>query len=180
VQQVFNAMAVLAFLGVILLAFAGSAMLRMLRDLQDSVVGTFGLGDERIPELAAPGGGERHVLVVEHNCVACRDRVAAIRALPEAPSGLVVLGDTADVRDWLGDAANAPEVIVEPAVWNAVAVTATPTMLRVDAAGTVLWRRIVGSNEELTALLAPATSATATPTTTPEAGPATVPASATT
>src|SRR5262245_54413127 len=80
-QSVVNSLAVLAFLGVVLLLFANSALLKLVRDLQVALaemrLGIPQVEDRshlNVPALADAAGGETYLLIVDDRCPACAER----------------------------------------------------------------------------------------------------------
>jgi hypothetical protein len=155
-QQVVNALAVLAFLGVVLLLFGCSALLHQVRELRGAVLtgGATSLGASVLPQFANQRGRVTALLVVDEHCRDCRERVAGLAGLAGSAglADVVVVGNSGAVAGW----PTAPGVRVEtdPALWNSLAVSATPTLVTLDPTGGVLRRQVVGSDEELAAALA--------------------------
>ncbi|MFI5915751.1 hypothetical protein [Dactylosporangium sp. NPDC051541] len=155
--SMFNAIAVLALLGVVLLLFANSALLKMVRDLQRALVeaqagghGAFGATPAMtVPRFAAGDGRSTYVLVVDASCPACRDRAEDYAQLSRAaPAGeLVALVKDQACAVWF--AASAVRVEFDAALLGTVGVGVTPMLIRYDPDGTEAWRRVVGSREDL-------------------------------
>jgi hypothetical protein len=160
-QQVVNALAVLAFLGVVLLLFGCSALLHQVRELREAVLAgaAGGLGASTLPQFANPRGHTTQLLVVDEHCLDCRERVAGLAGLGGLAADVVVVGNAGSVAGW--PAAPGIRVETDPVLWNSLAVSATPTLVTVDPAGVVLRRQVVGSDQELATALAaePPTSA---------------------
>ena len=118
------------------------------------------------PASVRPGPGDRCALVavVDGDCALCRTLLAALDAIPATDGVRVVaLTDRAD-------AGAPPSVRVDPAARADLFEGYTPTVLAVDASGTVAARRFVYGDtdvpallDELTARAAPRTDAGGTP-----------------
>jgi hypothetical protein len=140
-QTVFNSIAVLALLAVVLLLFANAALLKMVRDLQAGLAevqagsGTFSGGPAMtMPEFAAPDELPTYVLVAGY-----------------ASGHLAALTGDQACADWL--AGTPVRVTVDRAVLGRVGVGVTPTLLKYGSDGVEAWRRLVGSDEDLLRLL---------------------------
>jgi len=153
-QSLVNGLAVLAFVGVVILLFGLAALLAMVRGLQRSVVtqASGGAAARTFPELAAGGEGT-FALVVSSSCSACRQRAGYLATLagrrPDGPRLVLLTADEACV-EWGGSQL---PVVVDSALLGRVAPTATPVVVHVDGTGTERFRRLVGSDEELDAAL---------------------------
>jgi len=152
--NVFEAVAVLALLGVVLLLFANSALLKMVRDLQQALAETGGGGlgatpAMTLPQFAAGDGRATYVLVVDAGCPACRDRAADYARLGGGPTGgeLVALVKDRTCAEWFDG--SAVRVVLDPALLGTVGVGVTPMLLKYAADGTEQWRRVIGSRQDL-------------------------------
>lgn len=153
-RPVFEALAVLAFVGVVLLMFAWSALLSSVRELQQArrldrpTAGAAPI----VRGLADPGGRATIALVVDAGCELCHERLGdfAAAAADLDPSAVrpVVVGADESVRSWASAGQRLP-VIVDPTVWSDLAVPATPLLAAVEPDGELRWQRLVGSREEL-------------------------------
>jgi hypothetical protein len=159
-QPVVNSLAVLAFLGVILLLFANSALLKLVRDLQaalaDQRIRQVAAGDTAhlsVPTFAAGSGQPTYVLVVNARCPACEERSRSFAALPERQGfgRLVAISTDPRCAEWF--AGSAVTTHIDPSLVGTVGVGVTPTLLKYDADGREEWRRVVGSDEDLRRLL---------------------------
>jgi hypothetical protein len=159
-QTVFNSIAVLALLAVVLLLFANAALLKMVRDLQAGLAevqagsGTFSGGPAMtMPEFAAPDELPTYVLVVDAGCPNCHDRAVGYGRLSAgyASGHLAALTGDQACADWL--AGTPVRVTVDRAVLGRVGVGVTPTLLKYGSDGVEAWRRLVGSDEDLLRLL---------------------------
>lgn len=161
-QSVFNSIATLSLLGVVLLLFASSALLKMVRDLQagltdlqaaNNLGGLGGAAAMTVAEFAAPDDRPSYVLVVDAGCPACRDRAREFAAIPadRIDGHRTALTTDAACEDWF--AAGPVRVLVDSALMGRVGVGVTPSLLKYDQDGIEQWRRIVGSTEDLRRLL---------------------------
>lgn len=162
-RPVFEAMAVLALVGVVVLLFAWSALLATVRELQAArrSEGDSGPGLVRVVRgLADPDGRLTVALVVEADCASCRERLGEFGALAATlrTRDMRPLVVAADHRL----AATDPDlpVIVDPTVWTDLAVPATPLLAAVEPDGQVRWQRLIGSHDELVGHLSGLTSTT--------------------
>lgn len=151
---VFEALAVLAFLGVVLLLFAWSALLSTIRELQEANrLDRPRLGAPPVVRgLADPDGRVTAALVVDASCELCHERLAEFVPLSgrlrERDVRPVVVGSDESVRSWMNGSGELP-VLVDPTVWSDLAVPATPLLAAVEPGGALRWQRLVGSREEL-------------------------------
>ena len=161
-QTVFNSIAALSLLGVVLLLFASSALLRIVRDLQAGLTdlqaatgpGQFGgMAAMTVAEFASPDDRPTYVVVVDAACPACHDRARDLTDVAVGYQGghLAVLTTDPACEAWFPD--GSVRVTVDSALLGRVGVGVTPTMLKYDPDGTELWRRVVGSQEDLHRLL---------------------------
>ncbi|MFI7604560.1 hypothetical protein ACIBTV_05490 [Micromonospora sp. NPDC049366] len=161
-QNLFNSIAVLALLGVVLLLFASAAMLKMIRDLQAGLVEAHTAGGpaqfrappvRAVPEFAAADARPTYVMVVHSTCPACRDRASELVGLADSyrAGHLAALTADASCRDWFpGDRVR---VVVDSALLGRIAIGVTPSLVKYDPDGTEQWRRVVGSTKDLYDLL---------------------------
>lgn len=158
-RPVFEALAVLAFVGVVLLLFAWSALLSAVRELQQARRSERpGVGPAPVVRgLADPDGRATVALVVDSACELCHERLADF--VPLAPAlrnrdvRPVVVGSDDGVRSWSSAPGDELPVLVDASVWSDLAVPATPLLAAVEPDGTLRWQRLVGSREELLAHL---------------------------
>ena len=148
-QSLINGLAVLAFVGVVVLLFGLAAMLSIVRSLQKAVVtGTApARRAEPLVELASGSVGTV-ALVVSATCPACRERAAHFSTLESEASAvrLVLVSTDPSCAAWAGGSVDA---VVDSALVGKIAPTATPMVVYVDATGTERFRRLIGSDEEL-------------------------------
>jgi hypothetical protein len=161
-ENLFNSIAVLALLGVVLLLFASAAMLKMIRDLQAGLVEAQAAGGPaqfrppavtNVAEFAAPDALPTYVMVVHSSCPACRDRASEFVDLAADYTGghLAALTSDAVCRDWFpGDQVR---VVVDSALLGRIGIGVTPSMVKYGPDGAEQWRRVVGSAEDLRQLL---------------------------
>jgi hypothetical protein len=112
------------------------------------------------PTAVRPGPGQRRslVAVLAADCGTCHDVVAALAAHPAADVRLVALADRADGVE--APDGSRVEVLADPAVRAAVFEGYAPTLLAVDAAGTVRDRHFVYPDTDLRALVRSLASST--------------------
>ncbi len=153
---VWPALIVLAWVVIVLLAFAYAALLRDLREIQAGIRA----GDiERATAVTAPALATSNVegtyaLVVDPACGTCASAVTTFAKHANATEGtpdrrIVAAAD--EVKGW--PEAGAVGVIVDRALWDRLRVQTTPLLLRFDPAGVLRERRIVGSVKHLEKLL---------------------------
>lgn len=156
-QTAINSLAVLSFLGTALLFFAFSALLKTVRELQAAVVRTqSGAPAPNVTRSNArfrsDDGRPTFVLVVSELCSNCRDRTSHLTAgAGAAAPGHVAVLCASGCSDWVSDSLVAP--IVDAELLGALGVGAMPSLLKYAPDGTEEWRRVVGSDEDLDALL---------------------------
>jgi hypothetical protein len=151
----------LALLGVVLLLFATSALLRMIRDLQAAVIdlqshgapALAGTPAMTVAEYASGDGRPTYVLVVSASCPACRERSREFAELATGFAGghLAALTGEPACATWFDGTGVA--VAVDPVLLGRIGVGVTPTLLQYGADGTESWRRVVGSVADLRRLL---------------------------
>ncbi|MEU7894080.1 hypothetical protein AB0B45_14585 [Nonomuraea sp. NPDC049152] len=156
-QNVVNSLAVLSFLGTVLLLFAFAALLRMVRDLQQAAAkGPAPAGTtpatRSVPRFASGDERPTFVLVVTETCPMCRERASRLMEVSGAAAGHLVLLSAAErCAEWVeGEAVTA---IVDATLLGTIAVGATPTLIKYSPSGEEQWRRVVGSNADLDAFL---------------------------
>jgi hypothetical protein len=151
-QNVFNSLAVLAFLGAIVALFAFSALLKIVRELQQAALAgpTPYSGVREVSRFASQDGLPTFVLVVSEHCQSCRDRAARLASLPAGSvrGHLVMLSGGLAVAGW-AEGADDVTVITEPELLGSIAVGVTPTLVKYATDGTEEWRRVVGSDTDL-------------------------------
>lgn len=153
-EEAIDALAVMAFIGVVILLFGVSAILRIVRDLQSSeLLRRDSHPDVRRVQEFATGGSHTWtcVLVVSARCPACQARAGHFSQRGSPPTlNRILLAPHDSCRSWAHDGS---AVVIDPVLMGKVGVTATPTLVVYDAAGLEQWRRIVGSDDELDLLL---------------------------
>ncbi|WP_030455381.1 hypothetical protein [Herbidospora cretacea] len=158
VQNVVNSLAVFAFLGMVIALFAISALLRIVRELQQAVLAaTAAPGPDavrRVTRFASADGRPTFVLVVSEQCPSCRDRAAHLAGLPpgRVDGHLVLLSAGEAGAAWVGSAPHV-EAVVDAGLLGSVAVGATPSLVKYAPDGAEEWRRMVGSDPDLDRLL---------------------------
>jgi hypothetical protein len=171
-QTVINSLAVLAFAGVILLLFANSALLKLVRE-QQAALAELRLGRTRVedrshlvvPAMASNDGRPTFALVVDARCPACADRARHFAALAGAGSSSRMAAVSVDEETgrWFDD--TAVSVHIDAALVGQIGVAITPTVIHYDSQGREQWRRAVGTDADLDRLILPiATAGAGTPT----------------
>jgi hypothetical protein len=153
-QNIMNTIAVLALLGTVISLFALSALLKMVRDLQNEVRGMASVApvptmQRSVPRFASADGLPTFVLVVREECYLCADRARrlALVAGSAVQGHLVLLAATPGCADWV--ASTDVTAIIDADLLGTVAVGGTPSLVKYAADGTEEWRRAVGSDEDL-------------------------------
>ncbi|NAS26762.1 hypothetical protein GT755_34455 [Herbidospora sp. NEAU-GS84] len=158
VQNVVNSLAVFAFLGMVIALFAISALLRIVRELQQAVLAVPAAPGpdavRRVPRFASADGRPTFVLVVSEQCPSCRDRAAHLAGMPpgRVDGRLVLLSAGEACAAWAGPAPHV-EAVVDADLLGSVAVGATPSLVKYAPDGAEEWRRVVGSDPDLDRLL---------------------------
>jgi hypothetical protein len=167
-QSVVNSLAVLSFLGVILLLFANSALLRIVRDLQQAVTqmraATPTASDQahlRVEPFARNDDRPTFALVVDSACPACRERSVHLAELASDPSR-VLLAVSADEACAAWFAGTGVQARIDSDLLGHVGVNVTPTLIKYDHTGREQWRRVVASDADLDRLLAAEPAAAST------------------
>ena len=167
-QSVINAAAVLALLGVVLLLFANSALLRSVRELQAGMAELHAAtgasfrtpGPLTLPEFATADGRHTAVLIVDAGCPACRaraDDLAEIHLRSDSGDRLLALTKDTTCAAWFHG--TGIDVRTDSDLLGRLAVGVTPTLLRFDPDGTEQWRRVIGARPDLPPLLGPGITA---------------------
>ncbi|WP_062428507.1 hypothetical protein [Herbidospora daliensis] len=158
-QNVVNSLAVFAFLGMVIALFAISALLRIVRELQQAVISALAAvsGPEtvrRVARFASSDGRPTFVLVVSEQCPSCRARAVHLAGMPSGQVGghLVLLAAAEACAAWV-EAAPHVEAVVDADLLGSVAVGATPSLVKYAPDGAEEWRRVVGSDPDLDRLL---------------------------
>ncbi|GAA1521678.1 hypothetical protein GCM10009677_63420 [Sphaerisporangium rubeum] len=156
-QNVVNSLAVFAFLGMVIALFAISALLRTVRELRQAVLATpvpATPAVRRIARFQSPDERPTYVLVVTEQCLSCRERAAHLAVIPPGllQGHLTLLGSTDAGARWVHGADHIT-VVADAELLGAVAVGATPSLVKYAADGTEEWRRVVGSDGDLERLL---------------------------
>ena len=159
-QTVVNSLAVLAFLGVVLLLFANSALLRIVRDQQAA------MADLRAVTMSATDQGHRQVdafarndnrptfaIVVDSACPACHDRSLRFTKYASNEPAQAFAAVSADpvAGEWFSGTAVATHVDAD--LLGHIGVSVTPTLIKYDGTGREQWRRVVASDADLERLL---------------------------
>jgi hypothetical protein len=156
-QNLLNSLAVLSFLGTVLLFFAFSALLRTVRELQAGLVRTqSGAPAPNTPRSLARfrsgDGRPTFVLVVSENCANCIDRTRhLVETGGSSPLGRVVVLCAGACTDWV--AGSQVEALADSDLLGSIGIGATPSLIRYEPDGTEAWRRVIGSDEDLDELL---------------------------
>ncbi|MDX6235537.1 MAG: hypothetical protein QOG10_352 [Kribbellaceae bacterium] len=156
-QSAINSLAVLSFLGTALLFFAFSALLKTVRELQAGLVRTqSGAPAPNVTRsnsrFRSDDGLPTFVLVVSERCNNCRDRTRRlVEVAGVAVAGHVVVLCASGCTDWVPDSEVTP--IADADLLGVLGVGAMPSLVRYAPDGTEEWRRVVGSDEDLDALL---------------------------
>jgi len=151
-QSLINGLAVFSFVGVVILLFGLAALLSMVRGLQQAVIATApAAGPSRlVPELALPGL-HTVALVVSASCLACRERAAHLGTLVDgARRGirLALVSSDPTCASWVTAGV---EAVIDPSIVGRIAPTATPLLICIDEVGEEKFRRLIGSDDDLTA-----------------------------
>ncbi|MDP4504814.1 hypothetical protein [Nonomuraea turcica] len=154
-QNIVNSLAVLSFLGMVIALFALSALLRMVRDLQQAALATGApapsavAAARTVPRFASPDERPTFVLVVTEHCQSCRERAARLAAVSDGRVGghLKLLSAADACAEWT--AGTDIESIVNADLLGAVAVGVTPSLVKYAPDGAEIWRRAVGSDDDL-------------------------------
>lgn len=153
-----DSLAVLSFLGTVLLLFAFASLLGMVRELQGKLLRAQAAAPaapavRSVPRFGSDDGLPTYVLVVSEHCPNCRERARRLAdtAGPDRPWHAVVLGSADRCAEWVAGSQVLP--VVDSALVGTVAVGATPSLVKYSPDGTEEWRRVVGSDEDLDALL---------------------------
>lgn len=153
-----DSLAVLSFLGTVLLLFAFAAMLNMVRELQSKLLSAQAASAapavRSVDRFASGDGLPTFVLVVSEHCPNCRERAHRLAAVagPDLSGHVVLLGPADRCAEWVADSQVLP--IIDANLVGTVAVGATPTLVKYFPDGTEEWRRVVGSDDDLDAFLA--------------------------
>jgi hypothetical protein len=154
VQSVVNGLALLSFLGVVILMLGGAAMLRSIKDLQQAVLRPPVASSSA--RIALPGHDPRLVLVVDDDCTGCIERVADLNRLLTGDAAfkgfrVLLLASRPAVAGW--PTAPGLTALIDPGLVGSLAVVATPTSILFDGSGRELSRRAIGSEDELREVL---------------------------
>lgn len=138
--------ALVALVGVAFLALAYSALVAIVRDVQDKLEGTTSSAPARRVDRF-DGAGRSFVLVIEPNCLSCHERVGELaayrRARPDASNlALTVLQAAPGSRP----EGLPPDVdfLVDPELVGRLAVNVVPVGLVFDEVGTEIGRSVLG------------------------------------
>ncbi|MEV8372839.1 hypothetical protein AB0P21_08870 [Kribbella sp. NPDC056861] len=170
-QNLLNSLAVLAFLGTVLLFFAFAALLRTVRELQSALVrAQSGAPAPNTPRSVArfksDDGRPTFVLVVSENCANCIDRTRhLVETAGTSPLGHVLVLCGGACADWV--AGSPVKALTDSDLLGSIGIGATPSLIRYEADGTEQWRRVIGADEDLDDLLGLNTLTTAPPTPAP-------------
>ncbi|MBB6348120.1 hypothetical protein ACWGH8_19875 [Nonomuraea muscovyensis] len=158
-RALLDSLAVLSFLGTVLLLFAFSTLLGMVRQLQGKLLQAQAAAPaapaaRSVARFASDDGLPTFVLVVSEHCPNCRERAHRLAAVagPGLSGHAVLLGSAAHCAEWVTDSQVLP--VIDAALLGQLAVGATPSLVKYSANGTEEWRRVVGSDDDLDAFLA--------------------------
>lgn len=162
-MEALTAAVVLAWLVLVVLAFAMAGLLRQLRDLQVALARsqqggpTAGTPTREIPASVRPRAGAAYavVLVVDNECALCAEIAPVFAGLAaENPTGLdlLVLGRTSGEKfeRLEGNA----RFVVDAAAWHRLDPGWRPALVAVDAEGTVVAAEPAGSEDAVRAVVA--------------------------
>lgn len=144
------ALAGAALIGVVILAFGYSALLRIIDELQRAISTGGGIARDPVPALA--GGRVSVAIVVDSGCRSCADRLDELaKRLGSEPSDLIdfhVIGafDGADIPTRV-------RAHRDPALTGTLAVTVRPCGLVFDGEGRELRRSVLGDPRALEDLI---------------------------
>ncbi|WP_049556349.1 hypothetical protein [Nonomuraea sp. SBT364] len=154
-----DSLAVLSFLGTVLLLFAFAALLNMIRELQAKLLQAQAAAPaapavRSVARFGSEDGLPTFVLVVSERCPNCQERSRRLAAVagPGLAGHAVLLASADRCAEWVADSQVEP--VIDAALLGTVAVGATPTLVKYSADGTEEWRRVVGSDDDLDAFLA--------------------------
>lgn len=154
-----DSLAVLSFLGTVLLLFAFAALLNMIRELQAKLLQAQAAAPaapavRSVARFGSDDGLPTFVLVVSERCPNCQERSRRLAAVagPDLAGHAVLLASADRCAEWVADSQVEP--VIDAALLGTVAVGATPTLVKYSADGTEEWRRVVGSDDDLDAFLA--------------------------
>jgi hypothetical protein len=160
VQTVVNSLAVLAFLCVVLLLFANSALLRIVRDLQAAMADlravSTSTGDRahlQVDAFARDDNRPTFAMVVDAACPACHDRSLRFTKHAGDDPAHAYAAVSADrvAGEWFAGTDVAAHVDAD--LLGHIGVSVTPTLIRYDGTGREQWRRVVASDADLERLL---------------------------
>ncbi|WP_157549241.1 hypothetical protein [Nonomuraea candida] len=154
-----DSVAVLSFLGTVLLLFAFAALLNMIRELQGKLLQAQAATPaapavRSVARFGSDDGLPTFVLVVSERCPNCQERSRRLAAVagPDMAGHAVLLASADRCAEWVAGSEVVP--VIDAALLGTVAVGATPTLVKYSADGTEEWRRVVGSDDDLDAFLA--------------------------
>ncbi len=157
-QAAVNSLAVLAFLGVVVLLFANSALLRIVRELQAAMaqVNTSSrVADETHRQVDAFARDDHRpvfAMVVDSSCPACHDRSIRYAKIADDPARhFVAVSADPSCAEWF--AGTEIEAHIDADLLGHIGVSVTPTLIRYDHTGREQWRRVVASDADLERLL---------------------------
>jgi len=158
-MEVLTSAVVLAWLVLVLLAFAMLGILRQLRDLQQTVIQRNNAGPtaprRELPAELRPQAGREYsaILLVDAGCPTC-ERVAPVFAeLARTSSGDIdfVLLSYSDEQKW--DALEGVRRVMDQAAYHRLDPGWRPAVVVLDAAGEVLATEPAGSEESVRAVV---------------------------
>ncbi len=160
-QTVVNSLAVLAFLGVVLLLLANSALLRIVRDLQAAMAdlravsagSTADSGHLQVDVFARNDNRTTFTMVVDAACPACHDRSLrfAKHASNDPAHAFAAVSADRVAGEWFSGTAVAAHVDAD--LLDHIGVSVTPTLVKYDGTGREQWRRVAASDADLDRLL---------------------------
>ncbi|GAA2207155.1 hypothetical protein GCM10009850_026130 [Nonomuraea monospora] len=158
-----DSLAVLSFLGTVLLLFAFATLLNMVRELQGKLLQAQAAAPavpavRSVARFGSDDGLPTFVLVVSENCPLCVERARHLAAVagPDLAGHAVLLAAAGRCAEWVAGSEVLP--VIDAALLGQVAVGATPTLVKYSADGTEEWRRVAGSDDDLDTFLAVSSS----------------------
>jgi hypothetical protein len=159
-QSVVNSLAALAFVGMVLLLFAASALLKLVRDLQAALtelrLGTPPVLDRMhlyVPALADGSGADTYLLVVDDGCPACAERARRLVEIAASGGPGRVVAASADERCGAWFAGSLVDFRLDAGLVGHIGVSVTPMLVKYDGGGHEQWRRVVASDQDLDRLM---------------------------
>lgn len=149
------ALAGLALFGVVLLGFACSALLRLLREIQAAIAG--GMVGEPRAMSEFIGTGMSLVMAIDRSCRTCIDRTGdlseLVNSLDPLPSNLSISVVTSGENSGIADLPESVALISDSALIGRMGVSIFPTGLVYDATGQEIGRSVLADRVALERLL---------------------------